>query len=57
MTLLTPQRHAHAHSPTRSPRSAWIGLGLGAVIIAALFLVDAFLPSLFPGSRPARKTV
>ena len=42
MTLLAPQRHAHAHGSTRSPRSAWIGLILGAVIIAALFLVKFF---------------
>lgn len=50
----TATRHGHTHRPAPSPRSAWIGAGLGAAIIAALFLVDAFLPTLFPASLPTR---
>ncbi|WP_052193807.1 permease [Microbacterium sp. ZOR0019] len=50
----TATRHGHSHRPAPTARSAWIGLGLGAVIIAALFLVDAFLPTLFPASLPTR---
>ena len=50
----TATRHGHTHRPAPSPRSAWVGLGLGAVIIAALFLIDAFLPKLFPSSLPDR---
>ena len=52
MSLLTPPRHSHR--PTRSPRSAWVGLGIGAGVIVALFLIDRFLPSLFSASLPAR---
>ncbi len=48
----TATRHGHSHRPAPSPRSAWIGVGLGAAIIAALFLIDAFLPTLFPASLP-----
>ncbi|MGH3691270.1 MAG: permease [Microbacterium sp.] len=50
----TATRHGHSHRPAPSPRSAWIGAGLGAAIIAALFLIDAFLPKLFPASLPTR---
>lgn len=50
----TATRHGHSHRPAPSPRSAWIGVGLGVVIIAALFLIDAFLPSLFPAALPTR---
>ncbi|MGW9157441.1 permease [Microbacterium sp. NPDC055665] len=50
----TATRHGHSHRPAPSPRSAWIGVGLGAVIIAALFLIDAFLPKLFPAALPTR---
>ena len=50
----TATRHGHSHRPAPSPRSAWIGVGLGAAIIAALFLIDAFLPTLFPASLPTR---
>ena len=50
----TATRHGHTHRPAPSPRSAWIGAGLGVAIIAALFLIDAFLPKLFPASLPTR---
>jgi uncharacterized membrane protein YraQ (UPF0718 family) len=50
----TATRHGHSHRPAPSPRSAWIGVGLGVVIIAALFLIDAFLPKLFPAALPTR---
>ncbi|WP_337001243.1 MULTISPECIES: permease [unclassified Microbacterium] len=50
----TATRHGHTHRPAPSPRSAWIGVGLGVAIIAALFLIDAFLPKLFPASLPDR---
>ena len=50
----TATRHGHTHRPAPSPRSAWIGAGLGVAIIAALFLIDAFLPTLFPASLPDR---
>ena len=50
----TATRHGHSHRPAPSPRSAWIGVGLGVVIIAALFLIDAFLPNLFPAALPTR---
>ncbi|WP_341978293.1 permease [Microbacterium sp. LTA6] len=50
--MLTPSRHAHQTS--RSPRSAWVGLGIGVGILAALFLIDGFLPTLFTASLPTR---
>ncbi|MDF2508307.1 MAG: permease [Microbacterium sp.] len=50
----TATRHGHSHRPAPSPRSAWVGVGLGVVIIAALFLIDAFLPKLFPDALPTR---
>ncbi|MFJ2504082.1 MULTISPECIES: permease [Microbacterium] len=50
----TATRHGHTHRPAPSARSAWIGVGLGVVIIAALFLIDAFLPTLFPAALPTR---
>ncbi|WP_407359046.1 permease [Microbacterium sp. LTA6] len=52
MSVLTPSRHAHQTS--RSPRSAWVGLGIGVGILAALFLIDGFLPTLFTASLPTR---
>ncbi|MEV8249772.1 permease [Microbacterium sp. NPDC076768] len=50
----TKPHHSHAHRQAPSPRSAWVGVGLGVAIIAALFLIDAFLPKLFPASLPTR---
>lgn len=50
----TKPHHSHAHRQAPSPRSAWVGLGLGVAIVAALFLIDAFLPKLFPASLPTR---
>ncbi|MGV2902452.1 permease [Microbacterium sp. AGC62] len=50
----TATRHGHTHRPAPSARSAWIGVGLGVVIIAALFLIDAFVPTLFPAALPTR---
>ncbi|MGL3150109.1 permease [Microbacterium sp. A82] len=38
----------------RTPRSPWIGVGIGAIIIAALFLIDRFAPALFQDSLPTR---
>ncbi|MFK4762336.1 permease [Microbacterium sp. ZW T5_45] len=39
---------------SRPPRSPWIGIGLGAAIVIALFLVDGFLPTLYTASLPNR---
>ncbi|GAT71815.1 permease [Microbacterium hydrocarbonoxydans] len=50
----TPTGHAHAPRASRPPRSPWIGVGLGVAIVAALFLVDRFLPSLYDVSLPSR---
>jgi uncharacterized protein len=50
----TATRPGHPHRPVRPPRSPWIGVGLGAAIVAALFLVDRFLPSLYQTALPSR---
>lgn len=50
----TKPHHSHSHRQAPSPRSAWVGVGLGVAIVAALFLIDAFLPKLFPASLPTR---
>lgn len=50
----TATRPGHTHRRAPSPRSTWIAAGIGVVIIAALFLIDAFLPTLFPASLPTR---
>ena len=50
----TATRPGHTHRRAPSPRSTWIAVGIGAVIVAALFLIDAFLPTLFPASLPTR---
>lgn len=47
-------RSDHTRRPAPAPRSAWVGVGFGAAIVAALFLVDAFLPKLFTTSLPTR---
>ena len=54
MSSQTATRPAHSHRPVRPPRSPWIGVGLGAAIVAALFLVDRFLPSLYQAALPSR---
>ncbi len=54
MTTTTGTRPTHSHRTTRPPRSPWIGVGLGAAIVAALFLIDRFLPDLFTASLPSR---
>ena len=54
MTTQAAPRTVHSHRPSRSPRSPWIGVGLGAAIVLALFLIDRFLPSLFTASLPSR---
>ncbi len=50
----TATRPGHTHRRAPSPRSTWIAVGIGVVIVAALFLIDAFLPTLFPASLPTR---
>ena len=40
--------------PPRSPRSSWIAVAVGVVIIVALFLIDWFAPALFPEALPDR---
>jgi len=35
-------------------RSPWIGVALGAAIVAALFLIDRFVPTLYTASLPHR---
>jgi uncharacterized membrane protein YraQ (UPF0718 family) len=54
VTSATATRAPHAHRPSRPPRSPWIGVGLGAAIVVALFLVDAFVPTLYTASLPYR---
>lgn len=58
MTAQATTRPGHVHgsrrTPARTPRSPWIGVGIGAAIVAALFLIDRFLPTLFTASLPAR---
>ncbi len=54
MTTQAAPRTVHSHRPSRSPRSPWIGVALGAAIVAALFLIDRFLPSLFAASLESR---
>lgn len=54
MTTQAAPRTVHSHRPSRPPRSPWIGVGLGAAIVAALFLIDRFLPQLFAESLPSR---
>jgi uncharacterized membrane protein YraQ (UPF0718 family) len=43
-------------APARSSRAARtaVALGLGVAVVAALFLIDAFAPTLFPASLPNR---
>lgn len=36
------------------PRIAWALVGVGVLVIAALFLIDAFAPTFFPASLPTR---
>ncbi|WP_422214945.1 permease [Microbacterium sp.] len=56
--MLTPSRHPSTGSGTqrrgRSPRSAWVGAGVGAGVLLGLFLIDRFLPRLFTVSLPTR---
>ncbi|WP_374209300.1 permease [Microbacterium hydrocarbonoxydans] len=54
MTAQATTRTAHSHRPVRPPRSPWVGVALGAAIVAALFLVDAFLPNLYEAALPSR---
>ncbi|KQZ25474.1 permease [Microbacterium sp. Root553] len=44
----------HPQRLSRSPRSPWVGVALGAALVVALFLIDRFLPDLFTASLPAR---
>jgi uncharacterized protein len=37
-----------------SVRTAGVAVGIGALVIAGLFLIDAFAPGLFPASLPTR---
>ena len=58
MSAVSTHRHrstagGHRH-PQRPRRSPWIGVLLGAVVVAALFAIDRFLPTLFPQSLPTR---
>ncbi|HWI30155.1 MAG TPA: permease [Microbacterium sp.] len=55
-TTALPANDRRAGAP-RAPRGAApaaIGLGIGAVVVAALFLIDRFAPQLFPASLPTR---
>ena len=57
MSTVSPPRASTAAGPgrnSRAPRSPWIGVGIGVVLIAALFLIDRFAPSLFQASLPNR---
>lgn len=54
MSVATTSRTA-APPPTRSGApSTLVALGLGVVVVAALFAIDAFAPSLFGASLPTR---
>jgi uncharacterized membrane protein YraQ (UPF0718 family) len=37
-----------------SVRTAWVAVGIGTLVIAGLFLIDAFAPGLFAASLPTR---
>jgi uncharacterized membrane protein YraQ (UPF0718 family) len=50
-TATRPRPSSHQTPARRSP---WIGVALGVVIIAALFLIDRFAPTLLQDSLPAR---
>ncbi|GAB3603354.1 permease [Microbacterium aureliae] len=52
MTRTDPPRTARLE-PTPTAR-ALVALGIGAAVIAALFAIDAFAPSLFPAPLPTR---
>ena len=44
-----------APTPARaSGRGAWVAIGIGVLVIAGLFLIDALAPALFPSSLPTR---
>lgn len=48
---------AHSHSSrraTRPPRSPWIGVAVGVAIVAVLFLIDRFVPTLYTADLPNR---
>ncbi len=47
-------RPAPSRQTVRPRRSPWVGVGLGAAIVVALFAVDMFLPTLFADSLPSR---
>jgi uncharacterized membrane protein YraQ (UPF0718 family) len=49
----TLRRPAPPARPSRTARTAF-ALGLGVAVVAALFLIDAFAPTLFPASLPTR---
>ncbi|MGW8482743.1 permease [Microbacterium sp. NPDC055903] len=40
--------------PTTTRRSPWIGVGIGVAVVAALVLIDVFLPDLFSDALPSR---
>lgn len=40
-------------APSRAART-WAGVGIGVLVIAGLFLIDAFAPTFFPASLPTR---
>ncbi|GAA1466764.1 permease [Microbacterium thalassium] len=52
MTRTDPYRTARLE-PSRSARTA-LWLGIGAAVVAALFLIDWLVPTLFPASLPTR---
>jgi uncharacterized membrane protein YraQ (UPF0718 family) len=49
----TLRRPAPPARPPRAARTAF-GVGLGVAVVAALFLIDAFAPTLFPAALPSR---
>lgn len=49
----TLRRPAAPARPSHAARTA-VAVGLGVAVVAALFLVDAFAPTLFPASLPNR---
>ncbi|WP_157550846.1 permease [Microbacterium sp. Root553] len=54
MSAPTATHTPHPQRLSRSPRSPWVGVALGAALVVALFLIDRFLPDLFTASLPAR---
>lgn len=54
MSVSTGARAGNLHHHRTPRRSPWVGVVLGVVIIAALFVIDQFVPTLFSASLSNR---